>query len=581
MEEASLPHLARGAEMLSLLRRLRGAATKTSSEALTCPAATFAELAASPSAARSLPCPGPVYIALRRGGRRLHEEWCEKPHVEDCISHIFSMAGNEQAAPDTIELVLAHGLKIIAPGKLGTYFANAHRGRYGIELIFGRERVRYGPTQMIARNCDFRTIFMEFLANRQLDELAFFARGGRIRRFEARQILIRLGPPAQAVELYRGNRVIAPDEIDAATIDDMISTMGGWMLRHVDDSGKMAYKYWPSRGADSTANNTIRQFMASLCLVHFAKAQNDGNALELARRNIDYNLKTFMRIEDGAGIIEYGGSAKLGAAALAGLSILALPEFDEDLNQALALLKTGIDRLWQDSGAFRTFHKPATRNDNQNFYPGEALLFWAELMHRQPDADLLDRMMKSISYYQAWHQERRNPAFVPWHSQAIVRLYELTQHETLPPMVFAMNDWLLSMQQWGDASCPDFMGRFYDPRRPSFGPPHASSTGAYLEGLVAACRLADSIGDGERAEAYGRAIWRGIRSLRQLQFLDDVDTFYISRKHRVLGGLRTETYHNEIRVDNVQHGLNALLSLGSDPQNNRSSGFWNPELDWR
>jgi hypothetical protein len=28
-----------------------------------------------------------------------------------------------------------------------------------------------------------------------------------------------------------------------------------------------------------------------------------------------------------------------------------------------------------------------------------------------------------------------------------------------------------------------------------------------------------------------------------------------------LGGLRTETYNNEIRVDNVQHGLMGLLKL--------------------
>ena len=123
-----------------------------------------------------------------------------------------------------------------------------------------------------------------------------------------------------------------------------------------------------------------------------------------------------------------------------------------------------------------------------------------------------------------------------------------------------MNDWLLSMQQW-DGLTADLRGRFYDPSRPYFGPPHAASTGAYLEGLADALALARALGDEIRATAYQRAVDRGLRSLRQLQFRDHRDAFYIFRKERVLGALRTEVYDNTVRIDSAAHALAAAIKV--------------------
>ena len=71
--------------------------------------------------------------------------------------------------------------------------------------------------------------------------------------------------------------------------------------------------------------------------------------------------------------------------------------------------------------------------------------------------------------------------------------------------------------------------------------------------------LARKIGDNARAASYKQAIERGIRSLAQLQYHDNLDTYYVSRKERVIGAIRTESANNEIRIDNLQHGLMALL----------------------
>ena len=125
-----------------------------------------------------------------------------------------------------------------------------------------------------------------------------------------------------------------------------------------------------------------------------------------------------------------------------------------------------------------------------------------------------------------------------------------------------MNDWLLDMQQWSDVRYPDVKGRFYNPDKP-YGPPHSSATGVYLEGLADAYKLADETNDLQRKSSYEKAILLGIRSVMQLQFTNEVDMFYISDRNRarVKGGIRTTVYNNQIRCDNVQHNLIALLKV--------------------
>jgi hypothetical protein len=139
----------------------------------------------------------------------------------------------------------------------------------------------------------------------------------------------------------------------------------------------------------------------------------------------------------------------------------------------------------------------------------------------------------------------------------------MTRDRALSDFVFEMNDWLLGVQQWdAGPGNPDVQGRFYDPGRP-FGPPHASSTGVYLEGLIDAHTIALAIGDSRRAESYRMAILRGLRSVMQLQFDQDLDLYYVRERDRdrVRGGIRTEVYDNRIRCDNVQHTLMAVLDI--------------------
>ena len=126
-----------------------------------------------------------------------------------------------------------------------------------------------------------------------------------------------------------------------------------------------------------------------------------------------------MYAEEGeVGLILEKDKVKLGAVALAALALTESP-FAGEFATIRDRLATTIDLLWRQDGSFRTFYRPAERNDCQNFYPGEALLFWAKRIVATRDPAPLARFRQSFRYYRAWHLENRNPAFIPWHTQAV------------------------------------------------------------------------------------------------------------------------------------------------------------------
>ena len=528
----------------------------------------------------SLPCMGPTYIALRQNGRLKHAYWrydleLNQTLVNTVEGAIALVSGTSDIEGiDVLELCLTHNYRCVEPSQFNTIFANIHRGIRGIELQYQNRFVRYNPTHIIASNLSFQKILQQFLHRESISQATFIRNGGVIQAFDARQVLISLTPEITALTLHRGNRVVPLEKLSGALLQDVTMQMGQWLLRQVQPDGRMVYKYFPSRGQESDANNLIRQFMATLALIRHAQSTREDVHWNLASQNLHYNLTQFYKCNESLGWVEYDGKAKLGAIALAALAILEhsdhvtenhtaewaiAPAYSDIFEKLCATINT----LWQPDGSFCTFYKPSDRNDNQNFYPGEALLFWASLYHRTRAPDLLKRCYTSFIYYRTWHRTHYNPAFIPWHTQAYALLYEVTGDRQFLDFIFEMNDGLLAMQQWYPASSklyPDVQGRFYNPNA-DYGPPHASSTGVYLEGLADAYRLAVQTHDADRIQAYERVIWRGLRSVRQLQFRDAVDLFYISKRAAVQGGVRTTVYENVIRVDNVQHCLMALLKL--------------------
>ena len=516
--------------------------------------------------ANATPAFGPAYVVLRQGGLAVGAAWADGDSVLGAVRNATEAARRELEAgrsPDAAEVALSHSFeRIDLSGDLPAELSNAHRGVWGLELVHGDETILTSPTRMLATNRDFGRALDVALEQTEMS-LPDVVRGGRARRFEAEQALVRLGDPPTGHRMERGNTYVPIEAVTREAVETLVAGMSGWLQRAVHDDGRMTYKYWPSRGVESSANNMIRQWMATTALGRVAALNDSDELWSLSRRNVAYNLEQFYEERDGLGlIIEDGFKVKLGAVALAGRALVEHRD-RPDYAEVEAALARMVDHLWREDGSFKTWYLPTDRAGQENFYPGEALYFWSAVYAESHDPELLERFMQSFRYYRDWHLEpaNRNPAFVPWHTQAYYEVWRQTRDPELAAFVLFMNDWLLDVQQWDDALYRDTKGRFYDPDRPHFGPPHASATGVYLEGLVDAYRLARELEDHDRAEAYRTAIVRGLRSVMQLQFADDIDLFYISQRDRARGGIRTEVYDNEIRVDNVQHNLMAALKV--------------------
>lgn len=511
------------------------------------------------SATATPPWPHPIYAGLRRRGRRLWHGWSEgdpRPWL--------AAARHAHPEADLLELCLPRhyvACRVDRPAP------PSWTGIFGIEVRDAGRVARMSPGHMIASNRTWQRALDECRRLLGLEDGA-----GTVFRVQATTMIFPLDGSGPPYRFERSGRPVTLEEITPEATADLAHALGRWLVRNTDDSGRLTYKYWPSRGRISPADNTVRQFMGTLALGRYARWSGLPEAAAAAERNLACQMRRFhRRMPEGFDVIEHGGSAKLGAAAIAGLCLIeAAP--DAGRREALAGLARGIEALWRPDGSFRTFHFPADRNDNQNFYPGEAALFWATLHARDRDPAVLARLLRTLDYYRDWHRRNRNPAFIPWHLQAHAALFHATGFRDRLAFAFEMADWLLPMQQWESAPADDMRGRFYHLAHPEYGPPHAASTGAYLEGLVAAAGLARAVGDDGRAGRYQLAIRRGVRSIRQLAFHDESDFLYVSRHNRVKGGVRTEVYDNTIRVDNVQHALMAILTDLQSSIGHRSEG---------
>ena len=438
---------------------------------------------------------------------------------------------------------------------------NSQRGLWGYELQLAGppgEIVQIAPLAFVAQNRVFAKMLGDIATRYGLTLDEARAGGIRVREFDAEQFHVDLRQfQAPAARLYRGRLLVPLADITRCSVESLERLLSRYLVQSVQSDGRMVYLYYPSRGEEELKrNNAIRQWMATRALIRIWQRTKADDLLPVLRKNLDYNLRTMYREEGDLGLIIDREKVKLGAVALAALALAESPFASEFAHLSSRLLRT-VNALWTTTGEFRTFYRPASRTDNQNFYPGEALLLWSAVIAVTGDSVLVDRFWKSFEFYQSWHSANRNPAFVPWHTQAYWNLWKLTREPRLSEAIFAMNDWLLGVQQWDSWPCPDCQGRFYDPDRP-FGPPHASSTAVYLEGLADAFALARERGDSPRSEHYRVAILRGLRSLTQLTFKDDIDMFYVNRRDRLRGGVRSTEFNNVVRVDNVQHALAAI-----------------------
>lgn len=324
---------------------------------------------------------------------------------------------------------------------------------------------------------------------------------------------------------------------------------------------KKLFHYWHNPQTDklTTKNNALRQLMASRTVAE--AANHDESLLAIHRDNLKFIFKYWYQEEEGEGYIYYSDKSKLGANAMLLRTLVYSPDYEEQSVKAAAVAR-GIVALQGEDGSFVPWYKePGYGYDAAYllyFYSGEATVALVEYAEKSGEAWALEAAVKAADFYQREYvdmiAENYHPAYVPWHTMAYERLYQLTGDKHNVESIFVMNDRLLEL-----LDTEIHPGRFYKKELEHEGQkgPHTSSDAVYLEGLIYAYKTAVEVGDKERAERYWQAIDLGINRLLDLQYTQTDATFPADPKSYV-GAVPISEINKRVRVDTTQHTMDAF-----------------------
>lgn len=365
----------------------------------------------------------------------------------------------------------------------------------------------------------------------------------------------------------RVNKIL--EKQDQVFLEESMSTLAlakSWMLGNVRPDGLFYYEYNPATDKDSQKNdgiNDLRELLASRILATECSKTKDADICAKHRKNIEYIFRNWYKEDKIGAHIIHNGKSKLGATADFLRVLLASPDFPKYHKEASALYRN-IRHLQNEDGSFDPWYiAPSYKYFEDHlltFYAGQALIALVEYYEKTGNEEVLQAALKSQEHYIGHYSDRIRenfyPSYVPWQTQALVKLYALVPRKEYADAVFIMNDKLLQMQDR-----TDHIGRFYNPATPQYGDPHSSSDGVDTEGLTYALDLAITVGDKEREMRYMDAIKLSIHNLESLQYKPEDAKNFVGDPIRFIGAFRTEFNKSWIRIDTTTHVVDALEQL--------------------
>lgn len=346
-------------------------------------------------------------------------------------------------------------------------------------------------------------------------------------------------------------------------VETMRDEVTAALIRQFDQGrGLFVYSMHPN-GSISSNNNAIRQLLASRVLAE--ESMQDETLRDLHKKNLDVLMSEWYKVDPRGGYVYFDNKSKLGANAMLLRVLVASPYFETYQMQATELAK-GIEELSDADGSFRAWYVEPDYAYNEDylltFYSGEAILALLEYADKTGNETAFKAAKRAqdfyIEKYVAHIDENYYPAYVPWHTQSLARLYHITGDERYAQAIYVMNDKLLELQDR-----KHFVGRFNNPDLPQYGSPHAASDAVYLEGLSYAYAVAKERGDLSEEDRYLEAIIYGFSYLQGLQYrpgllfvLDDADA-----KRKLLGGIMSDSCSRSIRIDTDAHAVDGLTKL--------------------
>ena len=493
---------------------------------------------------------------------------------------------------DDVEIVfnILHNKKRVK-GKLEDLVDEIELGVHAIELVNGTKRAFFKESVPITKNYGLKKTLDRLCKKAGLDVACINNSDTEIYKYET--FTFKGNRKGRIVDLYRYNILVDPKDITINLIHDRISLAKSWFLNNIDErTGRMQYMYLPSSDEYSTDNNHIRQIATVWSIAQLKGFLNDSSLETLINDSLDYYLNHILDMGDFC-FVRVDDPVNIANSAFLILALLHTPDYPDN-ERWMERLAKGILSLQLSDGSYKTmfwlsrFRKTTSslrRLKNKliklkkggfrkiafyirhpkravrkawgepdrsiDFYPGEAMLALMSLYQRARTKSYLESVEKAFPYYRDYWRKNRNTAFIPWHTQTLLLLYEETENHEISEFVFEMNDWLIDNYQIRESQFQDKIGGFGEAYP-------GSSTSSYLEGLNDALGLARMIGDTDHLAKYEEAIRLGTRCMLLMQYTMN-NAFYVKNQSRAVGGFRQSIVNNSQRIDHTQHALNALM----------------------
>ena len=369
----------------------------------------------------------------------------------------------------------------------------------------------------------------------------------------------------EIVTFYRSNTPALEVNSTKDRIQQSLDLAIVWLRDILKKNGTFEYLYNPSNEKYSDKNTIPRQLMASTVLAKFS--QGNPNYLDAHRKNLNYIFDNWYREDGDKGYIYRNKWSSLGSNSLAIRTLSYSPLFDEYKDKADKLANT-IMAMQHEDGSFDAFYAYTGIVDNEKWHlaysSGVAILGMSELYERTKEQSYLETARKAQDFYLVEYvdkiDENYYPGYVPWHTMSLSTLFKITGDEKYIAPIFTINDKLIEMQNTDGRPYMDYLGSFSDPKIKGYQVPHSPTNAVIVEGLAYAYELARDTGDVTRTEKYRKSVLLGAHNLMNLQFVG-ANMYYMPKSERAEWGIHYGPYDNRIRVDNVQHTIDAFTKI--------------------
>jgi len=368
--------------------------------------------------------------------------------------------------------------------------------------------------------------------------------------------------------VFGGHRVY--QSLSSSQALTMATAGGRYLSRSIGPDGRFVYSWLPKAGREKDDYNILRHAGTIYAMLELYEIDGGQDLLQGIRHGLTYLSEQAVPCGQQPKVtscIVENGYVKLGANALAIIAMTRYEKVTKDTTWKPLVERLGrwILETQESSGRFAVHKMEIDAGQvfpfRSEYYSGEALLALLRLHAADPRIEWLHAATRSANYLVKEQSEgvRTVDAIHDhWLMYGLDELYRLQPDERYLVHMRRLAESITGSQNMTEGR-GDWYGSYYKP-------PRSTPTATRTEGLCAAWRILDRLGNRAEADSLLPAIEAGITFQLQTWFGPE-SVLYLDDPARSLGGFHRSLTDYEIRIDYVQHNISAILAWHQIRQN--------------